>query len=255
VDSKGQVTRNHRTPTIHFRHNGSANVAWADSHATGRDDMHSVTTNVYDANPKAMGIGWFGPEVGLAQMVETTAAHFGQGFELNGWGWVTNCWEVSLVPSIGNLDVLTRWARRIRERWPGAECLTLGDFGSAFRAARRYNDGLAYRFVQRGTGIGGSDRNLEIRWFMTREFRLALLRDWKANGPERVIDFTRYDLPALEPADMTRRWSLLGRINQKGTRPQDAPIPFEALAGEERELIGRRFPELRAGTGAAKELP
>jgi len=200
-------------------------------------------------------IGWFGPEVGLAEMIETTAAHFDAGARLNGWGWVTNCWEVSLVPYIGNLDVLTRWARRIRERWPGAECLTLGDFGSAFRAARRDNDGLAYRFVQRGTGIGGSDRNLEIRWFMAREFRLALLRDWKANGLERVIDFTRYDLPALEPADMTRRWSLLGRINQKGTRPQDAPIPFEALAGEERELIGRRFPELRAGTGAAKELP
>lgn len=62
VDSKGQVTKNHRTPTIHFRHNGYANVAWADSHASGRNDMHSVTTNVYDANPKAMGIGWFGPD-------------------------------------------------------------------------------------------------------------------------------------------------------------------------------------------------
>ena len=80
-------------------------------------------------------IGWFGPEVGLAQMVETTAAHFDAGFKLNGWAWVTNCWEISLVPQIKHLDVLTRWAARIRERWPGAECLTLGDFGSAFRAS------------------------------------------------------------------------------------------------------------------------
>jgi hypothetical protein len=198
-------------------------------------------------------IGWFGPEVGLAQMVETTAAHFDAGVELNGWAWVTSCWEVSLVPQIKNLDVLTRWARRIRERWPGAESLTLGDFGNAFRAERKDNEALRYRFVQRGTGIGGSDRQLEIRWFMDKSFRLALLRDWKANGPERVIDFTRYDLPAREPADATRRWSLLGRINQKGTRPQDAPVPLSALLPEEKSLIFRRFPELEARAAASKE--
>lgn len=62
VDSDNQPTTTHRTPTIHFRHNGYANVSWADSHATGRSDMHSVTTNVYNANPQAMGIGWFGPD-------------------------------------------------------------------------------------------------------------------------------------------------------------------------------------------------
>jgi hypothetical protein len=198
-----------------------------------------------------MGVGpietieWFGPEVGLAQIVQTTAAHYDAGFALNGWAWVTNCWEISLVPQIGHLEVLTRWTKRIRERWPSAECLTLGDFGSAFRAQHPNNENLRYRFVQRGTGIGGSEVPLEIRWFMCREFRLALLRSWREKGPERVIDFTRYDLPAREPQDMTRSWSLMGRINQKRTRPQDEPVPFGSLAPDERALILKWFPELK----------
>jgi hypothetical protein len=192
-------------------------------------------------------IGWFGPEVGLAEMTETAAAHFDTGFELNGWAWVTNCWEVSLVPQIKNLDVLTRWTRRIRERWPGAECLTQGDFGLAFRGQHRNNEDLDYRFLQRGTGIGGSDRNLEVRWFMNRDFRLALLRDWKAGTPELVIDFTRYDLPAKEPEGLTRRWSLLGKINQKQTRPQDKPVPLNALTRDDLDRISKRCPELQGG--------
>jgi len=198
-----------------------------------------------------MGVGpietieWFGPEVGLAQMVQTTAAHFDAGFALNGWAWVTNCWEISLVPQIGHLEVLTRWTKRIRERWPSAECLTLGDFGSAFRAQHPNNENLRYRFVQRGTGIGGSEVPLEIRWFMCREFRMALLRSWREPGTERVIDFTRYDLPAREPQDMTRSWSLMGRINQKRSRPQDEPVPFGSLAPDERALILKWFPELK----------
>jgi hypothetical protein len=206
-----------------------------------------------------MGVGpietieWFGPEVGLAQIVETTAAHFDTGFALNGWAWVTNCWEISLVPQIGHLEVLTRWAKRLRERWPSAECLTLGDFGNAYRARYPNNDGLRYRFVQRGTGIGGSEVPLEIRWFMCREFRMALLRSWRKPGTERVIDFTRYDLPAREPRDLTRNWSLMGRINQKGTRPQDAPVPFESLAAEEKALVFRHFPDFRPADAPAKE--
>lgn len=198
-----------------------------------------------------MGVGpietieWFGPEVGLAQIVQTTAAHFDTGFALNGWAWVTNCWEISLVPQIGHLEVLTRWTKRIRERWPSAECLTMGDFGTAYRAHCPNNDALRYRFVQRGTGIGGSEVPLEIRWFMCREFRLALLRSWRDKGPERVIDFTRYDRPAREPQGLTRNWSLMGRINQKRTRPQDEPVPFETLAPDERALILKWFPELK----------
>jgi hypothetical protein len=69
---------------------------------------------------------------------------------------------------------------------------------------------------------------------MNKTFRLALLRNWHENSPERVIDFTRYDLPAREPADPSPRrpvkdWSLMNRINQKGLRPQDKPILLSEL--------------------------
>ena len=191
-------------------------------------------------------IGWFGPEVGLAQMIECTAAHFDGGFRLNGWAWVTNCWEVSLVPQIKNLDVLTRWVSRIRERWPDAECLTIGELGTDFRRQYEDNSRFEYRFVQRGTGIGGSDANLEVRWFMNRDFRLALLKDWKTGTPELVIDWTRYDLPAVEPAGTTRNWSLLGAINQKQTRLQDRPVPLGSLTENDREIIFHRYPELKS---------
>jgi hypothetical protein len=59
-----------------------------------------------------------------------------------------------------------------------------------------------------------------------------------------VIDFARYDLPAHEPQDLSRNWSLLGRINQKQTRPQDQPCPLAALPEEDRVLIRSVLPEL-----------
>ena len=108
------------------------------------------------------------------------------------------------------------------------------------------NDLFDYRFIQRGTGIGGSDAPLEIRWFMNRDFRLALLRNWMKGTPDEVIDFTRYDLPAEEPRTLTRNWSLLGKINQKQTRPQDRPVPPHRLEDGDKELIRKRLPELSA---------
>ena len=184
-------------------------------------------------------IGWYGPDKGLEQMLACTAGHFDGGFKLNKWAWVTNCWEVSLVPQVKSLQVLTKWLEGIRSRWPAAECLTQGDFGRAWRGQYKDNARLDYRFVQRGTGVGCSDANLEIRWFMNERFRLALLRDWEKGTPEQVIDFTRYDRPAKEPHDLGRNWSLMGEINQKGTRPQDKPRLLEELASEDRELIRR----------------
>jgi Domain of Unknown Function with PDB structure (DUF3864) len=35
---------------------------------------------------------------------------------------------------------------------------------------------------------------------------------------KRVIDFTRYDLPAREPDEPQREWRLMNGINQKRTR-------------------------------------
>ncbi len=182
-------------------------------------------------------IGAFGPEVGLQQMLATTATHFDDGFSRNGFAWVTNCWEISLVDQIGHLEVLTEWLSEIRRRWPEARCLTQGQFGLLWRQQFQNNDSINYRFSQRGTGIGGSDSDKEIAWFMNKDFRLALLRNTDTEEPGRVIDFTRYDRPAKEPTDMTRRWSLLGKINQKQTRPQDKPLLLSALDAEDKDLI------------------
>jgi hypothetical protein len=187
-------------------------------------------------------IGNLGPETGLRQMIATTAVHFDQGFTLNKFAWVTNCWEQCLVSQIGHLESLTAWLKEIRKRWPDARCLTLGEFGELWRKQFRNNEAVNYRFVQQGTGIGGSDEDKEIRWYMNKEFRLAILRDLTANA-ERVIDFTRYDVAAQEPADMTRRWSLMGVLNQKRTRPQDSPLPFNELTQLDRQSIVRRYPE------------
>ncbi|MBU4272621.1 MAG: DUF3863 domain-containing protein [Planctomycetes bacterium] len=214
----------------------------------------------------------YGTEVGVKEMLATTAAHFDQGFALNGFAWVTNGWEACLVEGWENnmpprewwannmppregwenklnkdrngLDGLVLWLSEVRRRWPHATCITQGEFGLTWREQFKDNSRWSYRFVQRGSGIGGSDENMEIRWFMNKDFRLALLRDWKANGPEMVIDFTRYDLKAAEPKDMCRNWSLMNRLNQKGTRPQDKPIPLAQLASPELAMIRRRYADL-----------
>ena len=79
-----------------------------------------------------------------------------------------------------------------------------------------------------------------------RSPRMALLRDWEKSSPETVIDFTRYDLPAHELQDLGRNWSLLGRINQKQTRPQDQPCALTTLTDDDRALIRSVLPDLDA---------
>ncbi len=188
---------------------------------------------------------FFPPEVGLREMLATTAAHFDTGFSLNGFAWVTVLWETSLTLSGGDrTEYLVAWLEEMRRRWPEVVSATQGEFGLAWRRHFADNGPIDYRFVQRGTGIFGSEENLEVRWFMNRDFRLALMRDWQAGGPEEIFDFTRYDLPAEEPQDLSRNWSLMNRINQKGTRPQDVPTPMSALDDDDRALILRRYPEL-----------
>jgi hypothetical protein len=194
-----------------------------------------------------MGVGpietihgpWKNKEKGLQEMLHTTSIHFDQGFELNGFGWVTNIWEVVIGP-----EGLTDWLAAVRRRWPGTRCVTHGEFGLIWRSQFKDNSHLNYRFVERGSGIGGSDADKEIRWFMNEEFRLALLRDLSKQSPELVIDYTRYDLPAHEPQGVTRKFSLLGDINQKQTRPQDKPRPLAELPRQDRERILRMYPEL-----------
>jgi hypothetical protein len=86
---------------------------------------------------------------------------------------------------------------------------------------------------------------------MNRGLRLELLKDWTENDESMVIDFTRFDLPAKEPAapelgKHARNWSLMNRTNQKGIRPQDQPVPLVELTIEEQSLIEKHYPKLFA---------
>ena len=198
-----------------------------------------------------------GVEKGMAEVMAVTANHFDDGFTHNGFGWVTNCWEISLVKGLPPevLPCLTQWLQNVRQRWPDVQVLTQGEFGEAWRREHPDNQGLNYQFVQRGTGIGGSEPNLEIRWFMNTDFRMAILRNWQKEEPGKVIDFTRYDLKAEEPKDLGRNWSLINRINQKNRRPEDAPVLLKDLTHEEQALIGKHYPELlAAGSNASQFL-
>jgi hypothetical protein len=198
-----------------------------------------------------------GTERGLKSMLATTAAHFDDGFHRNGFAWVTCGWEMSLVEARkiygyggrNGMEGLHLWLTEVRKRWPDAKLITQGEFGELWRSQNKNNEKLDYQFVHRGSGIRASREELEIRWFMNRDFRLALLRNWKENEAPKVIDFTRYDLPAKEPGDpdqgqKSRNWSLMNRINQKGTRPQDQPILLTELTSEEQSLIRQHYPEL-----------
>jgi hypothetical protein len=199
-----------------------------------------------------------GTELGVRQMLATTSTHFDKGFELNGFAWVTSTWELSLVEARqlfpfyqgrNGMEGLTIWLNEIRRRWPNAQMITHGEFGMLWRDHYKNNEDLNYQFVHRGSGICGSEPELEICWFMNKDFRLATLRDWIAQTPEKVIDFTRYDLEASEPEDAKpghpiRNWSLMNRLNQKGTRPEDVPTKIEELSSEEQAIIKRRYPVL-----------
>jgi hypothetical protein len=186
-------------------------------------------------------VGDLGEETGRREMLATTAVHFDGGYALNGFGWVTGIWEVS----IGHDADLTWWLQALRERWPDTQVITEGEFGMEWRRHNPDNSRLDYRFDAKGTGAPGSEKYLEIQWFMNQEFRLALLHNWITHSPRMVIDFTRYDLPAHEPRDLQREWSLMNVLNQKGTRPQDKPVRLGHLTAADQQLIYVRYPKLR----------
>lgn len=198
-----------------------------------------------------------GTERGTKEMLAVTSAHFDKGLELNDFAWVTCTWELSLVEARqiygykgrNGMEGMEIWFKEMRRRWPDAQCITLGEFGMLWREQFKNNTDLNYRFVQRGSGVCGSEPELEIQWFMNKDFRLALLRNWQEDTPGKIIDFTRYDILAREPADPepgqhSRNWSLMNRLNQKGTRPEDKPIDIGELNAEEKALIKRWYPEL-----------
>ena len=186
-------------------------------------------------------VGNMGKEAGRKEMMDTTAMHFDTGHALNGFGFVTSIWEVS----IGHDEDLAWWLGAVRERWPDTQVMTEGAFGLEWRKHTPNNAALNYRFDEKGTGAPGSEKELEIQWFMNREFRLALLKNWMTDSPAMAIDFTRYDLPAHEPQTPQREWSLMNVLNQKGTRPQDKPMRLGQLTQEDQKRIFARYPELK----------
>ncbi len=193
-----------------------------------------------------MGVGpietlqTYGYDIGLKEMLHTTAIHFDQGFNLNRFAWVTNCWEVSLEIDYKGL---TEWLKQIRQRWPDVKFITQGEFGLIWRNEYKDNS-FNYQFQEIGSGIGGSDSNKKIKWYMNKSFRLALLKDLNTQE-EKVIDFTSYQNKAQEPTSgTTRNWTLFGDINQKQTRKQDSPIFIYQLTDEQRDLIKVYYPEI-----------
>src|SRR5579863_8506425 len=186
-------------------------------------------------------VGNLGTAPGRREMMDTTAMHFDTGWGLNGFGWVTGIWEVS----IKHHEDLAWWLAAVRERWPDTRVMTEGEFGLEWRKHFADNSDLNDRFDAKGTGAPGSEKNLEIRWYMNREFRLALLRDWTNDEAPKAIDFTRYDLKAEEPRQLQREWSLMNVLNQKGTRPQDKPTALGKLRPEDQRRIFARYPELK----------
>lgn len=196
-------------------------------------------------------IGW-GLDLGHREVMHTQSIHFDEGFQRNGFAWVTNIWEAQMVHEFGKdtvCDAMRLWVTDTRKRWPGVRFTTFGDYGTRWRNTHHTND-WNYNFLERGSGLGDSYNNLEIQWFMNRRFRLALLRDWQANSQYQVIDLTRYDLPAQEPADPSpehpvKNWSLMNRINQKGLRPQDKPRPLRELPPDDLDFVLAALPEVK----------
>ncbi|UWZ83954.1 DUF3863 domain-containing protein [Occallatibacter riparius] len=182
-----------------------------------------------------------GEAVGRQEMMGTTAMHFDAGHALNGFGFVTGIWETSL----GNHQHLEWWLQQVRERWPDTRVMTEGEFGLEWRKHVRNNAGLNYRFDAKGTGAPGSEKDLELEWYMNQEFRLALLGPAADKSKRMAIDFTRYDLPVHEPQGLQREWSLMNVLNQKGTRPQDKPKRLGELAAEDQRMIFSKYPELK----------
>lgn len=183
----------------------------------------------------------YGHDTGIKEMLHATAVHFDEGFRLNGFAWVTNTWEVSLPTDVKSL---TTWLQEIRKRWPDTRFITQGEFGLIWREHYKTNS-FNYVFVARGSGIGGSDIDKEIRWYMNKDFRLALLKNIEKNTPVEVIDFTDYTQKAVEPVSgSTRNWSLMGEINQKQVRPQDKPVPLSKLPADYKQKIEKWYPEI-----------
>lgn len=199
----------------------------------------------------------WGLDIGHLAVMHTQSIHFDSGFEFNGFGFVPVIWEAALLKRPERiysgyellLKALGKWISDTKTRWKDVKFISFGEFGEIWREYYKDNSDINYRFEEKGLGIGNSWGDEEIRWFMNKEFRLALLKNWHKNTPVKVVDFTRYDIPAKEPEDPSPEnpileWSLMNRINQKGLRPQDMPVLLAELSAEDKQLIAKYYPDL-----------
>jgi prepilin-type processing-associated H-X9-DG protein len=58
---EGRAEWGYSSPTMHFRHNGRANVLWCDGHITSEAWGWGPVTNMYGGNNRRHAVGWFGP--------------------------------------------------------------------------------------------------------------------------------------------------------------------------------------------------
>jgi prepilin-type processing-associated H-X9-DG protein len=61
VNGKPDDSWGHPSPSIHFRHNQKANVAWCDGHVEARSLAVEDSVNVYGVRSNDVSIGWFEP--------------------------------------------------------------------------------------------------------------------------------------------------------------------------------------------------
>ena len=173
---------------------------------------------------------------GMQQAMHSTRVHFDENIKHNPYGWVVNTVELS---QFGRGKPFYReWPKWIKETWDDVQCLTQTELAEALRKEFPDNSALSYCFKQSGSGIvgpikGGSVRSEEVAWIMNQSFRLGILK--KEGNQHFVYDYTDYRQEYREPTFIpnpvnpltNRGWSLMGEINQKRSRTQDKPVPFE----------------------------
>ena len=198
-------------------------------------------------------VGAYGKELGVEIMVRSAAQMLEESYALNGnFGYSCAIWELCLIHKNMNChmngmdgETVKDFFEKLKKAFPDISVIPFGELGEKFRNAYKDNDELCYVFRHKGIGVGGSDADVQIEWYMNSLFRLAVRTDLTTNE-RRVIDFTDYTKSACEPPDSNyhegiihRNWSLLGDINQKGLRNQDTPVPVEELSEEQKKLVLR----------------
>lgn len=197
----------------------------------------------------------------LRELDATSEAHLNdRNVARNGLGWLTVNYEISevargLAHDPTTLDAWAGWLGGLRERWSDLEVTTISRFGDEWRARHADNEDLAYLLQQSGSGVQASRAGETVTWFMCADFRLGVVQ---VGDAVEVFDYTSYVGAFAEPAERgDRRWSLLGEINQKQTRPQDRPVALAAFLAQHPDVdsaLDRHWgdaPELRELRDAA----